>query len=68
MKAQKLKILKQTKTVSQSTDYKSVFFPNILRFETNDVPNYPKVSRLMSPPICHFIFLIFVLETVRFKK
>ena len=61
-----IKILRDNKNCqsSQGSDYKS-FFPNILSFWINDVTDFPKV---MSPPICHFRFSIFVIETLKFKK
>ena len=44
----------------------SVFLPNI--FWADNVTNFPKVSRIISPPIRHFGFSIFALETLKFKK
>ena len=32
-----------------------------------DVTNFMKVSGIMSPSICHFRFLIFVLETLQIE-
>ena len=40
---------------------------NILSFWTNNVTNFPKVTLLMSLPICCFRFSIFVLETLKFE-
>ena len=44
-----------------------LFSLNILSFWAYDVTNFPKGSRIMSPPICYFRFLIFVPETFKFE-
>ena len=53
---------------SQYLDSQFLETPNVLSFWTNDVTNIPKVTQLMSLPICHFRFSIFVLESLKFKK
>ena len=40
---------------------------NILSFWTYDVTNFLKVSGIISPPIGHFRFLIFALETLELE-
>ena len=50
------------------TDYQSVYSQFFLSFGTNDVTDFPKVTRIISPPNCHLRFSIVVLETSKFKK
>ena len=64
---QKLKILGKKLTCSQYLDCQFLLSLNILSFWTYDVTNFPKVSRIISPPICHFRFSIFVLETLELE-
>ena len=42
--------------------HQSVYSHFFLRFWTNDVTNFPKVTWVISPPICHLRFSMFVLE------
>ena len=63
----KLKILGKKLICSQYLDWQFLLSLNILSFWTYDVTNFPKISEIMSPPICHFRFLIFVLETLKFE-
>ena len=49
--------------VQQGTDYQSVYSHSFLRFWTNNVKSFPKVTTVISPLTCPLTFLIFVLET-----
>ena len=54
-----------TKIVQQSANYQSVYSHF---FGMNDVTDFPKVFRIISPLNCHLRFSIIVLETFKFKK
>ena len=60
---QKLKILGKKLTCSQYLDWQFLLSPNILSFWIYDVTNFPKINRIISPPIRHFRFSISVIET-----
>ena len=60
---QKLKILGKKLIWSQYLDLQFLLAPNILRFWTNDVTIFPKVTQLTPLLICHFRFSVH-----RFKK
>ena len=64
---QKLKILGVYKNCMSRYQLQIQFVPSILNFWTNNVTYFPKVTQLMSFPVCHFRFSIFVLATLRFE-
>ena len=65
---QKLKILEKKLICSHYLDWQFLLSLNILSFWTYDVTNFPKVSEIMSPPIYHIRFSIYVLETLKFER
>ena len=54
--------------MQQITDYQSVYSHYFLSFGTNDVTDFLKVTRIISPPNHHLRFSIVVPETFKFRK
>ena len=54
--------------MQQITDYQSVYSHYCLSFGTNNVTDFLKVTRIISPPNCHLRFSIVALETFKFRK